>query len=335
MGSPQSLSEWKFRTAAKIARLRAEARRFQARQEKEKQKGAKARTPVTLDSMEEDDGDYGEYQPDPIDIGRLVREAGAREAGSSPGSESPVPPTTSDATREKATEYVMDLLNGLRNEPLRIAMDIGVDRLAGPDGYEILVARIEEIIIPKRREEASILLNEGSRPRGLLSRQPRESMISYVTRRERWYNTLKTLNPGTMISENVLAEQLLDQSGLSEMEKRMTLVVTGNKIGFTEFAEAMKAQHTDTHLKEQRSFIPQPSPSSSSGFNPRPAKPRRRFRPQAFHGEADEPVGGWEDQEDDDYEDDDRDATGQASRHTTYRDRFRVRSRNRRRRGRR
>ena len=53
-------------------------------------------------------------------------------------------------------------------------------------------------------------LESSSRLPGSLARQNGESMLSYVSRRRRWWNLLKTLDGSIELSEPMRVELLLD-----------------------------------------------------------------------------------------------------------------------------
>ena len=53
---------------------------------------------------------------------------------------------------------------------------------------------------------------------GSLARQNQESMLSYASRRRRWWKRLKTLDSSIELSEPMRVELLLELSGLSRQE---------------------------------------------------------------------------------------------------------------------
>lgn len=103
----------------------------------------------------------------------------------------------------KMSDYMTDLIGGLRNEPLAIAMNMGIDSIAEQDGYERLVDLIDANVHPRRSEDANLLLEEANKTNGLLSRQRGESMWSYVDRRTRFYETLQRISPEMQISDEI------------------------------------------------------------------------------------------------------------------------------------
>ena len=55
---------------------------------------------------------------------------------------------------------------------------------------------------PELLEEGKDFFRAGHRLGGPVSRQPSESMLSYVQRRRRWWNVLVELNPSMVVSES-------------------------------------------------------------------------------------------------------------------------------------
>ena len=121
----------------------------------------------------------------------------------------------SDTSRSR-TEMVQKVLEGLREEAFEPARDIGVDVLTQPGGLRKFVDKLRDIVFPRASEEARELLKTGQKP-GSLARQNQESMLSYVSRRRRWWKLLKTLDGSIELSEPMRVELLL-VSGLSRQE---------------------------------------------------------------------------------------------------------------------
>ena len=90
------------------------------------------------------------------------------------------------------TEMVQKVLEGLREEAFELARDIGVDVLTQPGGLRKFVAKLRDVVFPRASEEARELFKTGQKPASL-ARQNQESMLSYVSRRRRWWKLLKTL----------------------------------------------------------------------------------------------------------------------------------------------
>ena len=68
-------------------------------------------------------------------------------------------------------------------------------------------------------QEASELFRVGQLRTGPLSRQQGESMLSYVSRRKRWWVTLQELDGETKLSEAMRANLLVELRGLQRSEQ--------------------------------------------------------------------------------------------------------------------
>ena len=123
------------------------------------------------------------------------------------------------------------------------------------------------------------------------------SVISYISRRRRWYNRLRFLDDSTVISENILSDSLMDCSGTSEQEKLSIRTLAGKSTDFEVIATHMQRICSDLHTKESRRSdggTSSPHTRPTSGFRPRTtfralgqrgwkAKPpadRSKFRPR-------------------------------------------------------
>ena len=134
------------------------------------------------------------------------------------------------------------LVEGLTGEALKVAMVMGHNELSKDTAVPTLVARVKKHIFPLASAEARELYKMGQRA-GTLSRQPGESMISYVERRRRWWDMLKKLDPKIDLSDTLLGELLLEHSGLSHNERMMVMTSTFNDLDFDKVAEALIKQH--------------------------------------------------------------------------------------------
>jgi hypothetical protein len=84
------------------------------------------------------------------------------------------------ATASKQKELGGKLAEGLRDDALRVAMDMGPDELATPEGPLTLIKRMEEMVRPYRKECAKKLWKEGSVTTGQMARQNGEPMTGYI-----------------------------------------------------------------------------------------------------------------------------------------------------------
>ena len=86
-----------------------------------------------------------------------------------------------------------------------------------------MVEAVRERLFPLQEQETKELYRLGTQVSGVLSRQPGEPMISYIDRRKRWLRKLMQLDKALHISEAVLTDLLLDNSGLNRQERLMVL----------------------------------------------------------------------------------------------------------------
>ena len=128
----------------------------------------------------------------------------------------PLDELTAAATQAR-TEMVQKVLEGLREEAFELARDIGVEVLTQPGGLRKFVDKLRDVVFPRASEEARGLFKTRQKP-GSLARRSQESMLSYVSRRRRWWKLLKTLDGSIELSEPMRVELLLELSGLSRQE---------------------------------------------------------------------------------------------------------------------
>ena len=95
---------------------------------------------------------------------------------------------------------VQKVLEGLRDEAFELAHDIGANVLTQTGGLRKFVDKLRDVDVPRASEEARELFKNGQKP-GSLACQNQESMLSYVSRRRRWWKLLKTLDSSIELSE--------------------------------------------------------------------------------------------------------------------------------------
>eukprot|EP00959_Pyramimonas_sp_CCMP1952_P015414 326601-Pyramimonas_sp.AAC.1 len=114
------------------------------------------------------------------------------------------------------TAAVNKVVEGLRGDAFDIAMDKDV-RLT-PNGIGQLLLAIRISFFPIEAQEANIPL----------SRQHGECMVSYISRRKRWWKLLSKLDPKILMREDLIGSLPLDHAGLSPADNLMVLTSTGN-----------------------------------------------------------------------------------------------------------
>ena len=130
-------------------------------------------------------------------------------------------------------EAGQQITEGLTGESLKVAISLGLVELAKKEG---------EHIFPWGSAEARELFKAGLRP-GILSKQSGETMISYISRRRRWYDMPRNLDKAIQLSDQVRGDLLLDHANLSLNEKLMIMTST-----FNDFWSSNMRLHTRSKL---------------------------------------------------------------------------------------
>ena len=151
------------------------------------------------------------------------------------------------------SRVVASVIEGLRGEAADIAMDIGTDELMKEDhtGLTVLTEALRSHIFPKKEAEAKVLYKHGHKKKGILSRQPAEPIVSYVSRRRRWWTQLKQLDSSVELSDTIRGDLLLEAANLGKIESLLVLSSAGNDRKFEAIAKAMQDQHALIHLEEK------------------------------------------------------------------------------------
>ena len=183
----------------------------------------------------------------------------------------------SASATQARTEMVQKVLEGLREEAFELARDIGVDVLTQPGGLRKFVEKLRDVVFPRASEEARELFKVGQKP-GSLARQNGESMLSYVSRRRRWWKLLKTLDGSIELSEPMRVELLLELSGLSRQEIIVIKACAPDAKAFESVAATLVEQYSGVHLREGRS-LGQPNLRNSGNLQPKSSRPSG-YRPK-------------------------------------------------------
>ena len=108
------------------------------------------------------------------------------------------------------------------------------------------------IVFPLTEHESKELLHQYCRLGGPLSRQNRESMKQYVSRRRRCRILLVQMDPVIHVSGGHRSDMLLYLSGLIRKERVMVQTSISNERDFDRVAEAFIIQHPRIHLWESQ-----------------------------------------------------------------------------------
>ena len=183
----------------------------------------------------------------------------------------------SASATQARTEMVQKVLEGLREEAFELARDIGVDVLTRPGGLRKFVEKLRDNVFPRASEEARELFKVGQKP-GSLARQNGESMLSYVSRRRRWWKLLQTLDGSIELSEPMRVELLLELSGLSRQEIIVIKACAPDAKSFESVAATLVEQYSGVHLREGRS-LGHPNLRNSGNLQTRSGRPAG-YRPK-------------------------------------------------------
>ena len=143
------------------------------------------------------------------------------------------------------------LLEGLRGSAFKIAQQVNIEELGKKEGHEQLLSLLERSLKPRKDLEARELYAAGSRDGGILSRQPGEAMSSYVMRRRAWWGYLQQLDDSLQVSENILSEQMLQNSGLTDDQKLMIRTTLHGKLTVDKVANELLNQHPRIQDREK------------------------------------------------------------------------------------
>ena len=171
----------------------------------------------------------------------------------------------SAAKAEDKSRVMSQIIEGLRGDAADIVRDIGVVDVLKEDGLTVLTEALRKHVYPKKAAEAKLLYRHGHKQKGILTRQPSEPIANYISRRRRWWNQLKALDPTIEISEEVRGELMLDASNLSKIEKLLVLTSSGNDNKFESIAKALMDHHALIHVDEKGEKNPSKQPHKGRG----------------------------------------------------------------------
>ena len=155
------------------------------------------------------------------------------------------------AKEDDKTRVMAQIVEGLRGDAADIVRDIGADAILGTDGLTVVTEALRKHVFPKKEAEAKLLYRHGHKTKGILSRQPTEPIANYISRRTRWWSTLKLLDPTVELSEEIRGDLLLDGSNPGKIEKLLILTSASNSRKFNDIAKAMMEHHALAHIDEK------------------------------------------------------------------------------------
>ena len=154
---------------------------------------------------------------------------------------------------QKLGPLALRLVDGLRGPALQVARGLPVDQLAKEEGTSILLKALQATLQPRSKQEARDLYQVGAQSGGVLSRQTGESIPSYVLRRKAWYNLMLDMDASLKLPEGILAEQTLQNSGLSADYQLLVRAAIQGEMTMERLCEELVAQRSRIHERESRS----------------------------------------------------------------------------------
>lgn len=143
------------------------------------------------------------------------------------------------------------IIEDLDGEALRVAMDIGVEELMQKTGLEKLIHAMHAHVFPHARAEAEELYQLGYQSKGILARQPGESLQSHVKRRRRWWRHMQIMYKRAQLWTPRLGMLMLLASGLSLDQRAMVLGTTSNSFEFEALATALEQAQSSKPDKDE------------------------------------------------------------------------------------
>ena len=126
-----------------------------------------------------------------------------------------------NATKEDhLPKAINSIVESLRGDAAQVAMDVGSEALAQPDGIKNLIDNMRKHVFPLARQEAKKLNRAGHSRKGHLSRQPTESTVNFASRRKRWGRELKRMDTTMRLSNTILGDLMLEAAGLAKTSRQ-------------------------------------------------------------------------------------------------------------------
>ena len=157
-----------------------------------------------------------------------------------------------EAELKKLGPLGLRLIDGLRGPALQGARGLQVDKLSRDEGPTYLLQSLQAAFQPRSKQEARDLYQVGAQQGGILSRQAGESIPSYVLRRRTWYAMMTDLDGELKLPEPILAEQILQNSGISMDHQLLIRTAIRGEMTVAAVCEELVAQHSRIHEKETR-----------------------------------------------------------------------------------
>ena len=107
-----------------------------------------------------------------------------------------------ESKQQDRVELATKVVEGLTDDALKCAMDLGRDQPIAEDGDVKIAKATKESWAGKLETATKELYREGGKKDGVLARAIGERMSSYVSRRKRWYRRTRSFHPRTFAVGN-------------------------------------------------------------------------------------------------------------------------------------
>ena len=171
-------------------------------------------------------------------------------------------------------ELSVKVIEGLKDDALKCATDLGRDVVVAPDGVLRIAEAVKASWAGKLEIATKELYREGGKKDGVLARVPGESMASYVSRRRRWYRSLTTLDKTFSIPEHLQLEMMMDCAGITDHQQQLARLAATKPLTLETMSLALVQEYPLSHEKELSRGRERPHPVR----RPLPHRPSNRFQ---------------------------------------------------------
>ena len=147
-------------------------------------------------------------------------------------------------------ELSVKVIEGLKDDASKCAMDLGRDVVVAPDGVLRIAEAIKASWAGKLEIATKELYREGGKKDGILARVPGESMASHVSRRRRWYRSLTTLDKTFSIPEHLQLEMMMDCAGITDHQQQLARLAATKPLTLEKMSLALVQEYPLIHEKE-------------------------------------------------------------------------------------
>ena len=145
------------------------------------------------------------------------------------------------------------IFTGLHGDALRIVKEkVGTVKVPTEEGAKLMLTAIDEELFIRRREIAKDLHKQGTFQYGILSRASGEPMSAYISRRQRWWERVRTLDQGITIPDSMLADYMLDAARLTDEQKLHVRTQCDDELEMAKVIKHLKRLYSNLHEKESK-----------------------------------------------------------------------------------